>query len=176
VAVSKDGLQYRFVIPGASLRHARDRDHDHGIDAVHRRSRHMSRGNSERGVHPGRAFDMARVRDRNRYAAQSPSIPRRPSRYPSWSRSHGGNVSCDHLHSHTRTVSAKPRHSSVWHSRLWHSRSALRQTCVLYTSRSQPFHRIVRGGGPVGLVSAAAGKMRRERVRKRAESTARHAA
>ena len=42
------------------------------------------------------------------------------------------------------------------------------QTCVLHTSRSQPFHRIVRDADRVASSSAAAGKMRRERVRKRA--------
>ena len=54
--------------------------------------------------------------------------------------------------------------------------SALRQTCVLHTSQSQPFHRIVRDADRVASSLAAAGKMRRERVRKRAESAARHTA
>lgn len=54
--------------------------------------------------------------------------------------------------------------------------SALRQTCDRRASRSQPFHRIVRDADRVVSSSAAAGKMRRERVRKRAESAARHTA
>ena len=54
--------------------------------------------------------------------------------------------------------------------------SALRQSCDRRASRSQPFHRIVRDAGRVVSSSAAAGKMRRERMRKRAESAARHAA
>src|SRR6266478_8772597 len=44
-------------------------------------------------------------------------------------------ITCTHI----RTVSAKPQHSS-----LSIQGSALRQTCVLHTSRSQPFHSIVR--------------------------------
>jgi hypothetical protein len=54
--------------------------------------------------------------------------------------------------------------------------SALRQTCVPHTSRSQPFHSIVRDAARLVSSSAAAGKMRGERMRKRAKSTARHAA
>ena len=65
----------------------------------------------------------------------------------------------------------KPQHSSLWHSRLGIEadlRSAHKPKPAVSQDRA--------GRGPGGLVSAAAGKMRRERVRKRAESTARHAA
>jgi len=43
----------------------------------------------------------------------------------------------------------KPQHSSLSIQAFGIPGSALRQTCVLHTSRSQPFHRIVRDAGRV---------------------------
>ena len=86
-------------------------------------------------------------------------------------------ITCTHTLEGLGQASAfKPGHSSPDIQAFGIRGSALRQTCVLHTSRSQPFHRIVRDADRVASSSAAAGKMRRERMRKRAESTARHAA
>jgi hypothetical protein len=76
-------------------------------------------------------------------------------------------VTCAHTLHESRPASAP----SLWHSRLGIEadlRSAHKPNPAVSQDRA--------GRGAVGLVSAAAGKMRRERMRKRAESTARHAA